>query len=771
MAKLTAAQAMSLRPKLEAEVRRRAARAGLLAFTEYTKPDYSAARHHRLICEKLEAVERGEIDRLMIACPPRHGKSELASRRYVAWYLARNSAKQVICGSYNQELADDFGKDVRDIIQSDEYKELCGPNWGCALRKDSQAASRWRTDEGGLYFAAGVGSGISGRGADLLIIDDPHKDRADADSLTMRNDVWEWYRSTAYMRLMPGGAVILIQCMTGDTPVLMADGAEKSLRDISVGDEIATYDNGRLSTSFVRNKRSNGPDSCFTLRTIHGLMRGGCNGKHPFLVNLDGVPTWIKMKDLRPGHKIYRVNGANGRANPANRKGAKNPSYAGGIATPITTRKGGQTGLDHHRLILQRSVSRISSTVMELLSRITPSSLMSRMESVLSAFSLPAPIMFLPVGAASSVLTTATIAERLEAFSATNAIKRSVPQRPKKPRLPLLSTSDFIPDEILEIIEIGVEEVFDIQVDRTENFMADSIVSSNTRWHEDDLAGRLLSQESGDKWDLLSLPAFAEANDQLGREVGEALWPEWFDADDLERKRNVTGPREWSALYQQSPTPEGGLFFREEDICWYDKAPLYLHKYGASDYAVTADGGDYTVHGVIGIDPDDNIYVLDWWRRQTESDKWIEQLLDMMQHHKPMAWAEEKGQIEKSLGPFLLKRMRERNVNCTRRQFASTRDKVTRARSFQARMSMGKVYLPRNASWVGDLVSELLRFPAGKHDDQVDVLSLFGRMLDRFIPGRVPPKPRGPLEIRTPTWDELMEMQPKPDEDGWRPRI
>ena len=208
----------------------------------------------------------------------------------------------------------------------------------------------------------------------------------------------------------------------------------------------------------------------------------------------------------------------------------------------------------------------------------------------------------------------------------------------------------------------------------------------------------------------------------------------------------------------------------EEWINYYDDLPPNLHKYGASDYAVTADGGDYTVHGVAGVDPEDNLYLLDWWRQQTESDQWIERLLDMMKHHEPMGWAEEKGQIEKSVGPFLRKRMRERKVHCVRRQYTSTRDKATRARSIQARMHSGKVYIPRNAPWTADLVAELLRFPAGKNDDQVDVLSLFGRMLDRLIPGRTPPPEPKPFEVRQPTLDELITPQPDREPEG-RPRI
>ena len=114
-------------------------------------------------------------------------------------------------------------------------------------------------------------------------------------------------------------------------------------------------------------------------------------------------------------------------------------------------------------------------------------------------------------------------------------------------------------------------------------------------------------ERGGDRWHVIDLAAFAEAGDPLGRLRGEPLWPERYGLDELERFRRVLGPRAWSALYQQRPAPEEGDFFKREWLRWYDEPPAHLRMYGASDYAVTADGGDYTVHGVAGVDPDDNL--------------------------------------------------------------------------------------------------------------------------------------------------------------------
>lgn len=190
------------------EVKAAKARRSLLSFTSYTNPLYAAANHHRLIAEKLEAVERGEIDRLMIFMPPRHGKSELASKRFPAWCLGRNPRRQIIAASYNSDLANDFGRNVRNIVAEPEFGQVF-PN--VALAADSQAANRMNTNHGGAYVAAGVGTAVTGRGADIALIDDPFKDREEADSERRREIVWDWYRSTLFTRLMPGGSIVLIQ--------------------------------------------------------------------------------------------------------------------------------------------------------------------------------------------------------------------------------------------------------------------------------------------------------------------------------------------------------------------------------------------------------------------------------------------------------------------------------------------------------------------------------------------------------------------------------
>lgn len=433
------------------EIQAEQAKRSLGRFTSYTNVAYVAAGHHNRICDKLEAVERGEIDRLMIFMPPRHGKSELASRKFPAWYLGRNPTKQIIAASYNSDLAADFGRDVRNLVDSPEFGDVFA---GVALRDDSRAANRMNTEHGGAYVAAGVGTAVTGRGAHVLLIDDPFKDREEADSERRRDLVDNWFRSTAYTRLMPGGAIVLIQ----------------------------------------------------------------------------------------------------------------------------------------------------------------------------------------------------------------------------------------------------------------------------TRWHEDDLAGRLLSREH-EQWEVLELPAIDPA--------GKALWPEWYDVAALARIKNSIGPREWSALYQQKPQPDEGTFFQRAWFPPWETLPK-LNIYGTSDYAVTDNGGDWTVHRIWGVDAEGNLFRLAGWRGQTAADEWIEEKLNLIRDWKPLAWFGEAGVIQKAIEPMLRRRMQERKVFCRLEWLPSIHDKPTRARGFQARAAMGRVRFEPNAD-----LSEFLVFPAGKHDDEVDVASLMGRALDMAHPAIV----------------------------------
>jgi predicted phage terminase large subunit-like protein len=292
-----------------------------------------------------------------------------------------------------------------------------------------------------------------------------------------------------------------------------------------------------------------------------------------------------------------------------------------------------------------------------------------------------------------------------------------------------------------------------------------------TRWHEDDLAGRALNHE---EWRVISLPALAEPGDPLGRRLNEPLWcdDDYGYGELLIELSTKTPARTWSALYQQRPAPEEGDYFHADWLRPYDRLPPRetLKVYGASDYAVTADGGDYTVHIVVGIDPEWRMYVLDLWRVQASADRWIESFCDLVQQWKPIGWAEEQGQIRAGVGPFLERRMRERQAYVARAQFPTRGDKAVRAQSIRGRMELDGLYVPMRAPWYADFRAELLSFPAGKHDDQVDALGLIGQVLDRMTAGALPKPPEKLRCANEMTMDEAWELA-RPKRPGADARI
>ncbi len=275
-------------------------------------------------------------------------------------------------------------------------------------------------------------------------------------------------------------------------------------------------------------------------------------------------------------------------------------------------------------------------------------------------------------------------------------------------------------------------------------------VIMHTRWHDDDLAGRIMRQLDGIRrpYRKLSLPAQAGLGDPLGREPGEFLWDDdgYGYGAQLRQRKEVADTRTWASLYQQNPVPDGGAFFERQ---WLKPAGDHppresLNVYGASDYAVTRDGGDYTVHIVVGVDPRGDMHVLDLWRKQADSGEWIAAWCDLVKKWRPVAWAEETGQIRAALGPMIEAEARRTGAYVHRQQFPTRGDKSVRAQSIRARMSMRGLYVPSTAPWLQDFEAELLRFPAGVHDDIVDSLGLIGQLLDRVRPGAAPkaaPKP------------------------------
>ena len=218
------------------------AKQDFLSFVKCVWPEFIEGSHHRHIAKKFNKLAEGKIKRLIVNMPPRHTKSEFASYLLPAWMVGRNPKLKIIQATHTGELAIRFGRKAKNLIDSEEYGKI----FKTRLQEDSKAAGRWETAQGGEYFAAGVGGAITGRGADLLIIDDPHSEQ-DAMSATSMENAYEWYTSGPRQRLQPGASIVLVMTRwsTKDlTGLLLANQKEVKADQWDVVEFPAIMDHG-----------------------------------------------------------------------------------------------------------------------------------------------------------------------------------------------------------------------------------------------------------------------------------------------------------------------------------------------------------------------------------------------------------------------------------------------------------------------------------------------------------------------------------------------
>lgn len=318
------------------------------------------------------------------------------------------------------------------------------------------------------------------------------------------------------------------------------------------------------------------------------------------------------------------------------------------------------------------------------------------------------------------------------------------------------------------------------------------VIIIQTRWHEMDLSGQLLPEDyegqsgivrctDGMDWEVVNIPAKCERQDDpIGRKPGEYLWTEWFPPrhwQQYEKTSTREGRRLWSALYQQRPTGEGHGDFKRDQINWYEPGdePVMMHLYGASDYAVTEKAGDFTEHGIAGIDSDNQLWIVDWWSGQVETDKGVDAFLDMVEkyaddrsRHRLLMWANEGGVIDKAVRPAINRAMRERNVFVDLRTLSSISDKRAKCASFIARCSAKSVWLPK-VGWAHDLVDQLVAGSTGRHDDKYDVAGLLGRMIDKWTTATpLQEKKRTGIKPFSAAWLEYEEPRASADQVCYR---
>jgi hypothetical protein len=204
--KLPLAEQNKIRQLLELD-RVERCRESFLFFVQQMWPGFISGKHHGIMAEAFERVASGELKRLIINMPPRHTKSEFASYLLPSWFLGKYPEKKIIQTAHTAELSVGFGRKVRNLVSSEEFQKI----FDTRLSSDSKAAGRWNTHKGGDYFAIGVGGAVTGKGADLLIIDDPHSEQeAKQGNPAVYDHVYEWYTSGPRQRLQPGGAIIIV---------------------------------------------------------------------------------------------------------------------------------------------------------------------------------------------------------------------------------------------------------------------------------------------------------------------------------------------------------------------------------------------------------------------------------------------------------------------------------------------------------------------------------------------------------------------------------
>ena len=199
-------EALLLKERLEFLKKQKKCQDSFLDFVDYMWDGFICSEHHKIFAEKLQAIAEGKLNRLIVNMPPRHTKSEFASTFFPAYVMGKRPDAKIMQTTHTGELAVRFGRKVRNMMDTEEYKKVFPE---VSLSQDSKSAGRWETNKAGEYFASGVGGAITGRGADLLIIDDPHSEQ-DALSPTQMDACWDWYTSGPRQRLQPKGAIVLV---------------------------------------------------------------------------------------------------------------------------------------------------------------------------------------------------------------------------------------------------------------------------------------------------------------------------------------------------------------------------------------------------------------------------------------------------------------------------------------------------------------------------------------------------------------------------------
>ena len=769
---------------------RELARRRLLPFIQRFRPKYLPGWVHKDICRRLErfveAVERHEEPRLLLMMPPRGGKSEIGSRHFPPWVLGKHPDWEIIAASHTGSLSLSFSRYIRDLLRDPAYASVF-PD--AVLDPSSQSVENWNLTNGGGYLAAGVGTGITGRGClapytlvdtnrgkmriiDLKVgdsvygYDHEHKEvvttRVRAVQVTERSKQlldFGKIRLTTDHRIYnaPRG----FYTRAGESPSLLglrrkegasccdlqdvlfegADGSDHIAQMRLLWEELHAQRCGAPKVTGSTRSGCEGVLRSSLLRHVQNQQPGGvqqgegrvpalqeaCDGNGSFEVLQQGLLQRVQGFETADGRLQWRVSDAKEACVGARQEvpALRNDKRSVRCASHQSGRDG-----------------------------------QPDFESGAALHGVPPQI--------SSVHGTcaADIAKLFEPFDFVVDIQTETGNFFTEGLLVhnchILLLDDLVKDQEAADSPTIRENTWEWYISTAHSRLAPGggVLGIMTWWSEDDWAGRIQEAMKGDgeKFEIVRYPAINEEGDEyilvddriveippgspvpegarMTRPHGTALHPERYTTEALKRKKlnyKAAGMiRMWNALYQQNPTPDSGIYFTKDLFRRYAHAPSRRGRtiYQAWDFAITeGEQNDYTVCATILQDEFDNLYVLDVFRfKSDDGNAIVEHMIDQYVMWDVDYLGMEDGQIWKAIRSQFERRCQERKVYPTFEVLVPLTDKLVRANPLKGRMQLGKVYWPEDGAfpWVEPCVRELIVFPNGKHDDQVDACFVAG---------------------------------------------
>lgn len=764
------------------------------AFVQHVQPGYLMGWVHERICAELDrflqAVVEGKSPRLMLTMPPRHGKTTLASRCFPAYALGRYPDMSIIATSYSADLASRINRDVQRIMDDALYADLFPESSLSKPQRSTVYGNFLRNSDlfeivghKGTYRSTGVGGGITGQGAEILVIDDVIKDHASADSPTIRQSLWDWYTSTLYTRLAPGGGIILINTrwhpIKDDTPVLTA-GGWKLHGELEAGDRVFGLD-GRLANVVAVGE----PVWC-SMKAVTRTESVVCGETHPWPVksradnnvvvrearSLAGKTRCIpRHRPLDYGQKgelpidpywlgLWLGDGAKNA--PLIKCWHKYTKHCEGTVYDFYVTKDEHGDLFYHyvrqglrgalvslgvlsnkhipRVYLEASVEDRKRLLAGLIDtdgdyrpeqgvvRFSNSNarLYSDVKELVQSLGMVCSRDCVVQPAGTSLHINGKTYKRnfdCRRFSFICNLELPCLVEWKKPEVKATR------DRGIKFCEAGEDAGWGrcIQTDAPDGIylVGRSLMPTHNC---DDLSGRLLEAQAkgeGDEWRVVNFPAIAE-QDEEHRRKGEALHPERYPLEALERIKAAIGTRDWEALYQQHPVPDGGAIFKDE---WLQRTWLPKDLPAKFDAVImswdlafkNSDASDFVVGQLVGRHGGD-YYILDQERGRwsfTETAAKVKELAERARIRFPRV-APRILIEDKANGPAVIDALKHEVSGII--PVEPDGSKEARAHAITALFEAGNVLLPDRslAPWVDEYRLELTRFPSGAHDDQVD---------------------------------------------------